>query len=389
VGLIGAAGLPVLAQGDFALKYTDAQGGDPVLAMARRIVQASAEKPAGLKALPTEMSGQAKYFSIPVAGRQVLAVCDASKPPRLYVDAAGTGDLSAAQPVPAGGPENAAMYGPVAITGAAAKGQVPTKLRFQVLGGGQSLLVCPGGYMAGEVKLADQVYRVAAVCNSVDGRYDKTLQLPAAGPGQPEFAILAIDLNQDGRFDPGFPTAGEVLPLVKMIRDKDAYFAVKLAPDGSSIHIEKADPGMGTLDVGTPDVTMVAFSDCGVQRFSGSGGKWKVPAGQYMILQTELARTDAAGTLWTLSGSGSAKRDSIEVRAGETLRMKIGPPLVTKSDALAIGDGQVLIMLAVEGQAGERYSPGPTKGNVRPEPPKVRILDEAGKVLAAGNSGFG
>lgn len=405
-GLLAAAALPARAQGEFPLKYTDAQGGDPVMMMARRVVQPAAEKPAGLKALPKEMTGEAKYFAIPLGDKQILAVVDTpklpkpkaeaagaanaividpSKPVKLYVDAAGTGDLSAAQPLTPGGPENMGMSGPVAIT----VGAATTKLRFQVLGNGQLLLVSPGGYVAGEVRLADQTYRVAAVCNSGDGRYDKALQLPMSRASRPEFNILAIDLNQDGRFDPNTREAGEVMPLARMIKVKDVYYNVTLAPDGSSVRLEKADPGMGTIDVGSPDVEMMVLSDAGFQRFSGSGGKWQAPAGQYMVLQIGLSKTDAAGTTWKLSGSGAGKLESFEVRKGETLAMKLGPPLVTKVDATPAGEGAVSIGMALEGQSGEQYAPGAAKTGAVQSPPQLKILDQTGKVLATGKFEFG
>jgi hypothetical protein len=410
-GLLAAAALPARAQGEFPLKYTDAQGGDPVMMMARRVVQPVAERPAGLKALPKEMTGEAKYFAIPLGDKQILAVVDAPKPPKpeggpagaanvtifdpskpakLYVDAAGTGDLSAAQPLPPVGPENMGMSGPVAIT----VGAATIKLRFGSLGNGQLMLVSPGGYMAGEVKLADQTYRVAAVCNSADGRYDKAVQLPLSRASRPEFNILAIDLNQDGRFDPpntNILEAGEVMPLARMVKVKDVYYNVTLAPDGSSVRLEKVDPGMGTIDVGSPDVEMMVLSDAGFQRFSGSGGKWQAPAGHYMALQVQLAKTDAQGAKWTLSGSGAGKLENFEVRKGETLAMKLGPPLVTKVEATPVGEGTgtVSIGMALEGQAGERYASGAAKTGAVQSPPQLKILDQAGKVLATGKFQFG
>jgi hypothetical protein len=402
-GLLAAAALPARAQGEFPLQYTDAQGGDPVMMMARRVVQSVAERPAGLKALPKEMTGEAKYFSIPLGDRQILAVVDApkpqggaagaanpvvidpSKPAKVYIDTAGTGDLATAQPLPPVGPESMGMSGPVAIT----VGAATVKLRFGSVGNGQLMLVSPGGYMAGEVKLAEQTYRVAAVCNSSDGRYDKALQLPLSRAREPEFNILAIDLNQDGRFDPNALEAGEVMPLARMVKVKDVYYNVTLAPDGSSVRLEKADPGMGTIDVGSPEVEMVVLSDAGFQRFSGSGGKWQAPAGRYVALQVQLAKTDAQGAKWTLSALAPGKLESLEVRKGETLAIKLGPPLVTKVEATPAGEGTVSIGMALEGQSGEQYGPGAAKTTAVQSAPALKILDQAGKVLATGTFGLG
>jgi len=41
------------------------------------------------------------------------------------------------------------------------------------------------------------------------------------------------------------------------------------------------------------------------------------------------------------------------------------------------------------GKGGETYSVGVQKGGVRSKPPKVKVLDSAGKVLAEGNSEYG
>ena len=388
-GLLAAAALPARAQGEFPLKYTDAQAGDPILTMGGRMVQPAKEKPADLKAVPKEVSGQVKYFAIPLGDKQVLAVADGSKPPKLYVDTAGTGDLSAAAPVTRSGPEGVGQYGPVALTVGGAQGQTAVKVRFHVLDDARLLFVMPAGYMAGEVTLAGQTYRVAVVSRSSDARYDKAIQFPLSRSAPPEVNMFAIDLNQDGRFDTNVQTSGEVMPLAKMVRVKDVYYSLQVAPDGSSVRVAKIDPGMGTLDAGGPDVEMMVLSDAGFQRFSGSDGKWQAPAGHYMTVQAQLSKTDAAGAKWTLTGSGAGKLENFEVRKGETLSLNLGAPLVTKIEADPAGDGLVSISLALEGRGGERYGPGVAKGGVVPDPPQLKILDESGKELASGKFAFG
>jgi len=171
----------------------------------------------------------------------------------------------------------------------------------------------------------------------------------------------------------------------------DKRFRIAMAPDGSSVRMAKVEPTMGTLDVGTADVERVLLSsEAGLVRFSGSGGgKWKVPAGHYTAIQARLSKTDAAGAKWRLSESGSGKREGFEIRAGETRALRLGPPLKTRIEARAAGDGSIVISLVLEGQAGEQYAPRAGKGDETPPPPKLRILDEAGKVLTAGTSAFG
>jgi hypothetical protein len=171
----------------------------------------------------------------------------------------------------------------------------------------------------------------------------------------------------------------------------DKRFRTAMAPDGSSVRAVKTEPAMGTLDVGTADVeTVILSSEAGLLRFSGSGGgKWQVPAGHYMAIQARLSKADAEGAKWRLSESGSGKKEGFEIRAGETRALKLGAPLKTRIETRAIGDGSVLISLVLEGQAGEQYAPRAVKGDETPRPPKLKILDEAGKVLTAGTFAFG
>lgn len=171
----------------------------------------------------------------------------------------------------------------------------------------------------------------------------------------------------------------------------DKRFRIAMAPDGSSVRMAKIEPTLGTLDVGTADVEMVLLSsEAGLLRFRGSGGgKWQVPAGHYMAIQARLSKTDAEGAKWRLSESGSEKREGFEIRAGETRALRLGPPLKTRIETRAIGDGSISISLVLEGQAGEQYAPRAVKGDETPRPPKLKILNEAGKILAQGNFEYG
>ena len=67
---------------------------------------------------------------------------------------------------------------------------------------------------------------------------------------------------------------------------------------------------------------------------------------------------------------------------------KPGPPLLVKTD-VQISGRDVSIGLIVQGQAGETYVPGVQKnGQWQPEP-GLKILDEAGKILATGKFKYG
>jgi len=382
---VGAA-LPAQAQGTFPLKYQDAAESDPLVS-SHAYHGGSAAPPEGLKAPPKGLSEKAMYFSMPIAGKSVLVVVDRKSPPRLFVDAAGTGDLSAAQPLPATSRGSEPIFGPVTISPAGKDGP-SVQVRF-IYYNESMLAVIPAGYMAGEVKLDGQSYRVAVVDNYATGRYDNVLRLADEKALWRWETLLAIDLNQDGQFQRA-TDVGETLPLLAGVYVKDAYYTVKVATDGSSITLAKVEPQFGVLDAGCPDLNLVLLGDCGFHNLTDSGGKWRLPAGGYRSIGCSLTRTDAAGVKWTLrGGSGDGTFGKFEIRPGETLAAQGGPPMVVDMTKELLNNGTVGFTFVLRGRDGEAYSPGPMKTGQRLPPPKFKILDGSGKILAQGNFEYG
>jgi len=394
------------AQGECPLmKYVEAKKGDMLVGSSMSWGAGGDGVPMGVKAVPKGLSDKARWFTVPMGRKTVgllfgglsyytvSAVLDESSlPPKLYVDAARTGDLSEAQALlgtPSGSEFGAAAmwFGPVAVKPVAVTagreiGDATVKVFFVSTrtGDNQRLGACVAGYMAGEVKLDGQAYRVAVIDRNLDGRYS-TVDLDSQETWWQADA-LALDLDKDGQF-----SAMEVQPLTKAVHVKDAYYRV---PDGSSsVRFEKYEPRMGTLDLGAADATLVAMSDTLYHNLTGLDGKWQVPEGRYRGELFSLSKTDAEGAKWTLKCLDIGPLAKFEVRGGETTAIKVGPPLVLKVEASAPEAGQVALKLALAGKGGETYSVGVQKGGVRPKPPKVKVLDSAGKVLAEGNSEYG
>jgi hypothetical protein len=394
------------AQGEFPLmKYVEAKKGDMLVESSMSWGLGGDGVPVGIKAVPKGLSDKARWFAVPM-GRAtfilwgwsrptVSAVLDeSSSPPKLYVDAARTGDLSEAQALlgaPSGLGDAAMWFGPVAVepvavTAGRTTGDATVKVFFVYTsprtGDNQWLRVCAAGYMAGEVKLDGQAYRVAVIDRNMDGRYAR-VDLVDSHERSWQADALALDLDQDGQF-----SAMEVQPLMKAVHVRDAYYTV---PDGSSsIRFEKYEPRMGTLDLGAADATLVAMSDTLYHNLTGLDGKWQVPEGRYRSEHFSLSKTDAEGAKWTLKCLDLGPLAKFEVRGGETTGIKIGPPLALKVDAGQPESGQITLKLALVGKAGETYSVGLQKGTSRLPPPKVKVLDASGKVLAEGsNSEYG
>jgi hypothetical protein len=320
-------------------------------------------------------------------------VLDLSSPPKLYVGVAGTSvgrgivDLSAVAPLVGKVNGSQCTYGPIDMPLGDEKTAVTAKVLFVSVGNNQILGGRAAGYMAGDVKLGGQTYRVAVLDKDLNGRYESAFG--ADGKTVPWWRAdaIAIDAGQDGKFSRG-GDGSEIMPLVKAVRVKNIYYHMQVAPDGSSIKMEKYEPKMGTLDIGAA-ASLAALSETGMHNLSGSDGKWQVPEGKYSGESLSIAKTDADGKEWRLMAAGVGPLENFEVRGGQTTAIKIGPPLALKVNAGEPESGQISLNLALAGKGGETYSVGLQKGTSRLQPPKVKVLDASGKVLAEGNSEYG
>jgi len=105
---------------------------------------------------------------------------------------------------------------------------------------------------------------------------------------------------------------------------------------------------------------------------SGSTPSGSAPGVNY---RSSLRQTDADGTEWVLSQTNGlpASKDANGVQ--------IKPTIVVKTDVFRAREREMLIGLVLAGPHGQRYQPTVVKGGTRLAAPKLRIVDEAGKVL--------
>ncbi|MHC4117956.1 MAG: hypothetical protein ACYSWO_10660 [Planctomycetota bacterium] len=96
-----------------------------------------------------------------------------------------------------------------------------------------------------------------------------------------------------------------------------------------------------------------------------------------------LSMADANGDKWVLE---PAKGQSFSRIKGSD--KEPGPPLLIKTD-VRIRRSIASIGLVVEGQAGEKYVGGARKNGRLQPPPRLAIVDEAGKTLASGAFKYG
>ncbi len=368
----------VLAQGTFPLAWHDgAAPGNPTMMAEDRFVNATDYKPGA----PRSASAGLRRFRAPVAGREVLVGFMGMERSVLYVDTerdlSKMTTLNASRSLP-GGAFN--EFGPVAV--ASAKGPV-ARVQFRVYE--DRVAVRPAGYRSGHVRLDGKDYLVAVSDGDMDGRFDGTFT--PAHLADRNYDRIAVDLNGDGVFD-GSLESCEVQPLGKMIRIGGAWWSVKVAPDGSSIEMGRADPPMGTIDAGTADAEIVLWSENGACCLAGAPGRWQIPAGRYAAVEIRAVQSDRMGGVWRMAAHETGAYSSFEVGASQTFSARVGPPFVAKANMFKTDAGQN-VNFVVLGQAGEKYTANMTLNGRAQEPPQFRIASDSGRLLDSGRFALG
>ena len=92
---------------------------------------------------------------------------------------------------------------------------------------------------------------------------------------------------------------------------------------------------------------------------------------------------------WRIDSRGPwGNLSKIKVENDETTVLKLGPPLLIKPK-IRQGSSLVSVDFSITGQAGEHYGEGIAKNGRRLAAPGLKIVDEAGKVLASGKFEYG
>ena len=384
-------------QGQFPLKYREfTEDRSPLRMWATQCLRM-----APARSLPTSLRIDAPCFRATICAKEILLALDSSNPRAmvLYADANADGNLSDEKPLPGHKyDEQRTRFGPVSIALPGSPGGVAPRVVFEALAR-EHLHIMPAGFVSGEIRLNGESYVVAVVDRNLNGRYDDLLPSPAPVPAEtpargaslaprPEqnADILGIDFNRNGTFE-DYP---EIWPLSKMLRIDNVYYGFQILSDGSAIRLQKITPPLGTLDLGCRDAEMAVWSDVCCQAVSGAG-PCPVPAGKYTANECRLVRTDDAGKKWVLKSSTiPGGVEHFDIAPGKPVSFKMGTPLTAKITAPqgAIGYS-ARISATILGQAGEEYSAQAEVEGEQAKPPTVKILDEAGKVLATGSFEFG
>jgi hypothetical protein len=96
-----------------------------------------------------------------------------------------------------------------------------------------------------------------------------------------------------------------------------------------------------------------------------------------------LRETDPNGVSWLLEMTSGPR-----LASADTDDAKAGPPVVVKTDVHRVAQREVSIGLVLEGQGGERFRPAQKNGRTVAAP-RLRIVNEAGQVIADDSFQFG
>jgi hypothetical protein len=367
-----------------------------------------AAKPDSVRDLPAGFV-EPRYYTIKGGDRPVLAVADFSqKLVRLSVDTDGDGVLSEERcftaEVNRGSPVSGRgqHLGPISLLSRDSPGRVNDGFdvgcfRQDARG---LLMPSPAFYRTGKVRLAGQTYRVAVVDGDCDGLFQSILPLPLADRtlwSRPRCDVFAIDLNRDGKFDQSVREKSEVCPLGRLTKVEDAYYALDIAPDGSSLSLSRTEPQFGTLALDANDVAaeLRLWSDAADQ-YLPANRQWQLPPGRYAAIHGVLTAKDASGDIWTFLASTpvfAADRmgslDYFTIEPGKTTSVRIGPPFVVKTTRKKTGrsSDRMYISPVVVGCAGEEYSAVLRRNGGQLLAPAVTILDEKGTALDSSRCG--
>lgn len=384
---------------------TPADLNSAVLNMAVQWETREESKPEGLKAAPANLPKDAGFFVLHLGSNTAFALLLPGQLPKLYIDSDLDKDLSDEKPatgkrLKSGTLGWGAGYHFTSLPAPTSQPGDTAALKLQaVLLNNDYLIVMPTSYRMGTVEIKGKRYRIRVLDANYNGRYDDVVVFRHRNKGskendrQPTYDSLAIDLNGDGEYSPSYDALGEVMPLPKLLRFGEDYFALRVASDGSEVTVEKTVPRFGTLDVGYPDAELLLWSENGVHQLSGSGGKWKLPEGNYCCYMIRISTTDTKKNKYMLTcRRDTGKLTDFDIVEDTTTSFKIGPPLAAQAKVNLRREmfrRTAVISASVVGQGGEEYLAGVQKNGDMQPAPGIRILDSAGKVVESGKLEYG
>ncbi len=179
--------------------------------------------------------------------------------------------------------------------------------------------------------------------------------------------------------------------LLSIISFSAGYGAIRLRPAAPTIvnTFNYYVRGKGYISVDSPGVILNLcggwFDEANIASDEGPAKvNARIYSPEYMII--EAKQND---DMWRIDSSGNwGKLANIKVKDNETTRLELGPPFLIKT-AVSKSDSLVLINLLIIGRAGEHYSAAIMRNGKTIARPELKIVDEAGNVLASDKFRYG
>jgi len=153
--------------------------------------------------------------------------------------------------------------------------------------------------------------------------------------------------------------------------------------------------GPGTIEVTTPGMT-VELKGRGKTITVTSGETQTVAAGTYSTKLIRLVAYEQAGGRsipWTMEvRTDFGKLAKVKVAAGETTRIKAGPPFQLRAKLIPKTSGSTRTVdmdVIIRAESGVGYSHEIRRGQRPVPPPRCRVVDRSGRVLAMGVLDYG
>ena len=175
------------------------------------------------------------------------------------------------------------------------------------------------------------------------------------------------------------------------------WYTLTASADGSTVSAQPTEIKSGLLGITPGNCELTLVSDSKPYLVTASG---PMPAGQYKVMYLkEFTQSDPQGKRgWLLAGFVDfiTKPDEaklVTVQEGKTAELALGSPLSAELTVKVTGQDVAFSLAAPKTQAGLSVAMMAPPGAAMPfrqiEPPKVQILDQAGKLVETISMEFG
>jgi hypothetical protein len=130
---------------------------------------------------------------------------------------------------------------------------------------------------------------------------------------------------------------------------------------------------------------MVLFSPgFGLVSLGGAKATWRLPTGTYTLMFCRIVRSDELGVRWAVTRRFPGRVcPTYNIKKGEVKAVKMGPPFSIETFPVwpHRSPDEYRMSFRILGQGEEEYTGIVEKGGRELAPPRLRLIDEQGKIL--------